>query len=46
MDINLGFPNPPWRDSTRFVFNDWGTSHPAFTAYGGEIQASRYAGGR
>jgi hypothetical protein len=35
----LGFPN-------RVVFNDWGTSRPAFKAYGGKIQATRYAGGR
>ncbi len=30
----------------RVVLNDWGTSCPAFTAYGGEIQATRFAGGR
>jgi hypothetical protein len=37
------FQIPPWRDSTR---NDWDTSRPAFTAYGGKIQATRFAGGR
>jgi hypothetical protein len=37
------FQIPPRWDSTP---NDWGTSRPAFTAYGGKIQATRFAGGR
>jgi hypothetical protein len=35
----LGFPN-------RVTFNDWGTSPLSFPAYGGKIQATRFAGGR
>jgi hypothetical protein len=42
----LGFPNPATAGFHRVVFNDWGTSRPAFTATGGKIQATRYAGGR
>jgi hypothetical protein len=30
----------------RVVINDWVASRPAFTAYGGKIQATRFAGGR
>jgi hypothetical protein len=37
------FQIPPPRDFTR---NEWGTSRPAFPAYGGKIQATRCAGDR
>jgi hypothetical protein len=42
-DLIWVFQIPPRRDSTP---NDWGTSRPAFTAYGAKIQAIRFVGGR
>ncbi len=45
MDL-LGFPNPAMAGIHRVIFNDWGTSRPAFTAYGGKTQATRFASGR
>jgi hypothetical protein len=41
--VDWVFQIPPWQDSIR---NDWGTTSPAFSAYGGKIQATRFAGGR